>query len=80
MPAGHEEADEEVRRQRAPLRLHQPEPVPEVLHRQRNDQGVDGQQVVENQEEGQDHLQCHQQQQQLHCLSIRRAISQFFYN
>merc|ERR1719351_220521 len=54
VPAGHEEADEEVRRQRAPLRLHQPEPVPEVFHRQRDDQGVDGQQVVEEHEEGQD--------------------------
>ena len=41
VPAGHQEADEEVRRQRSPLRLHQPEPVPEVLHRQRNNKGVD---------------------------------------
>merc|ERR1712083_703000 len=41
VPAGHQEADEEVRRQRPPLRLHQPEPVPEVLHRQRNNKGVD---------------------------------------
>ena len=41
VPAGHEEADEEVRGQRPPLSLHQPEPVPEVLHRQRDNEGID---------------------------------------
>ena len=41
VPPGHQETDEEVRRQRPHQRLHQPEPLPEVLHRQRRGQGVE---------------------------------------
>ena len=54
VPAGHEEADEEVRGQRPPLRLHQPEPVPEVLHGQRDNEGVDVDHLQEL-DQGKDH-------------------------